>query len=175
MEIVAETVYDYPAIKALFRLQLAKSRYHTLRYVLTLVLFSLVVAVSLINMIIRFRTIVPIPFFLTIFGSVMIFIYLFGARLTYKQMKFGKNMPNRYVFGEQELHVHSHTAQFSGECTLSYDRLYKVYELKRYFILYIDRAQAYLIAKDGIQNASPEAFRDFIQSSLPPKKYVRCK
>lgn len=81
----------------------------------------------------------------------------------------------KFVLDDDALSMTQAGAIASGTSTMRYDALYRAYETKNAFYLYISPLQAYLLTKKDVVKGTPEELRALLQSKLPPKKYVICK
>lgn len=102
-----------------------------------------------------------IPFVL-LFLALLILIFLFRMYLpmkryqkTQKQYSKNKETSISFIFYKFYFTV--------GKKTFPYMRLYKVFETKDYFYLYIDDENAVLISKNGFKMGTAEEFSEFIK------------
>lgn len=102
-----------------------------------------------------------IPFVL-LFLALLILIFLFRMYLpmkryqkTKKQYSKNKETSISFIFYKFYFTV--------GKKTFPYMRLYKVFETKDYFYLYIDDENAVLISKNGFKMGTAEEFSEFIK------------
>lgn len=102
-----------------------------------------------------------IPFVL-LFLTLLILIFLFRMYLpmkryqkTQKQYSKNKETSISFIFYKFYFTV--------GKKTFPYMRLYKVFETKDYFYLYIDDENAVLISKNGFKMGTAEEFSEFIK------------
>jgi len=63
------------------------------------------------------------------------------------------------------------TGIISGTSDIRYEALYRVYQTKNYFYLYIQQTQSYIIHKADIKTGNPEEFSAFLQKVIPANKY----
>lgn len=75
------------------------------------------------------------------------------------------NLTNTYVFGKKDITVSGN--DFSSKVT--YDKVYRIYETNQNFYLYMDRNQAYILAKDGFEQGKVEELTKFLKQKLQKK------
>lgn len=122
----------------------------------TLVMLALSLYCIILNII--QKNIILIFLFLAIFALMIVFrIYLPGKRYQKTKKKFAEkkqtgitiNFFKYYFKVEQKVYT--------------YLKLYKVFETKDYFYLYLDEENAVLVSKDGFEIGTTKDFTDFIK------------
>ena len=84
-------------------------------------------------------------------------LYLPMKRYQKTQKKYSKNKEASFTFSFYKFH-------FSVEKkTFSYLKLYKVFETKDYFYLYLDEENAILVSKKGFKLGTSKEFSEFIK------------
>lgn len=97
-----------------------------------------------------------------LFIALLILIFLFRMYLPMK--RYQKNKKQYSKNKETTIQFTFYKFYFSvGKSTFSYSRLYKVFETKDYFYLYIDDENAVLVSKSGFKMGTAEEFSEFIK------------
>ena len=96
--------------------------------------------------------------FFVMFILTIVFRMIFPLKRYQKtKEKLSKNKPDKFIFTFYKFH-------FSvAQKTFSYFKLYRVYETKDYFYLYIDQENAFLINKQGFKLGNTAEFTEFIK------------
>lgn len=68
-------------------------------------------------------------------------------------------MKNTYVFYDKYMQI----INSSNNIKLNYYKLYKVFETKNYFYLYINKNYSFVLSKDGFSIGNPDDFYKFIK------------
>ncbi|MDR3263509.1 MAG: YcxB family protein [Clostridiales bacterium] len=113
-----------------------------------------------------------------------LYMYLAYPRLIKKNLerqaasspRIGDNSICHYLFYEDYFTV---TASVDGEALSVikqyYNTLFNVCEDTEYLYIYIDRLQAFLLAKDGMTDSSFDELKKLLKSKLPAEKYTEPK
>ena len=122
----------------------------------TLVMLALILYCVILNII--ELNIFLMLLFLAMFAFIILFrIYLPGKRYQKTKKKFAENK-------ETSVTIDFFTFYFKVEQkAYPYLKLYKVFETKDYFYLYIDEENAVLVNKNGFKLGTAEEFTDFIK------------
>lgn len=136
-------------------------KFHGEKFNFSYNMYTAVMSVLLIYCIILNIMQKNIPFVL-LFLALLILIFLFRMYLpmkryqkTQKQYSKNKETSISFIFYKFYFTV--------GKKTFPYMRLYKVFETKDYFYLYIDDENAVLISKNGFKMGTAEEFSEFIK------------
>lgn len=100
--------------------------------------------------------------FILLFLTLLVLLILFRVFLPVKRYKKTKKQfsKNREAFFSFTFYNFYFTV---GKKAFPYGRLYKVFETKDYFYLYIDDESAILVSKNGFKMGSATEFSDFIK------------
>ena len=82
--------------------------------------------------------------------------------------KYG-DIPIFYEFNENNMSIKHTGADFNENITITYDKLDKVKETKKYFLLYPQRYSVYIIGKHEITEGTPDDLRNLLKSKLGKK------
>lgn len=136
-------------------------KFHGEKFNFSYNLYTIVMSILLIYCIILNIMQKNIPFVL-LFLALLILIFLFRMYLpmkryqkTKKQYSKNKETSISFIFYKFYFTV--------GKKTFPYMRLYKVFETKDYFYLYIDDENAVLVSKNGFRVGTAEEFSKFIK------------
>lgn len=77
-----------------------------------------------------------------------------------KSDKIQKNLTNFYMFYDKYFKVKNEIASSKHK----YNKLYKVYENKDYFYLYLDKSNAFIVEKSGFMIGNSKDFQKFIKN-----------
>jgi len=78
------------------------------------------------------------------------------------------------VFGENDISISSEGDNMSGTSKLRYKALFKVYETKKDFYIFLTPVVAFLISKTGFISGSPDELKVLLQPKIGDL-YVVCK
>lgn len=78
------------------------------------------------------------------------------------------------VFDENDISISSEADTISGTSKLRYTGLYKVYETKKDFYIFITPVVAFLVSKMDFLSGSPDKYRDLLQLKIGDR-FVICK
>lgn len=87
------------------------------------------------------------------------------VRETYESNVIQKEQKFTFSFYPKHLRISSMT-QYQ---TIKYSKLYRIYETKTFFYLYIDRTHSYLLDKNKFLIGTPQKFKLFIKKKCPFK------
>jgi hypothetical protein len=79
------------------------------------------------------------------------------------------SIQQNYSFDETQFNITEKGEGYSAEMTAQYRFLYKAYETKTHFMLYISSNQVYVIPKDSLTEGSFEDLRTYLQTNLGEK------
>lgn len=79
----------------------------------------------------------------------------------------------RYVFQNADFEVEIEQSEYAAKGKMAYSLLHKAVETSTMFYLYLNKSQAYLVSKAGIQDAAPEELAALLQAGIPPAKYKK--
>lgn len=136
-------------------------KFHGEKFNFSYNLYTIVMSILLIYCIILNIMQKNIPFVL-LFLALLILIFLFRMYLPMKRYQKTKKQYSKNK--ETSISFMFYKFYFAvGKKTLPYMRLYKVFETKDYFYLYIDDENAVLVSKNGFRVGTAEEFSKFIK------------
>lgn len=120
---------------------------------LNLLWIPLMIAVGIFSLVIHFLELTTFPLTLYV-GIVLVLWGLFFTILVIIIRKTAKKNPSvsHFVFYDDRLEASVSNTDVKTGSTFFYQNLFRAYETKTCFYLYIDKKQAYLIVKDGFSN-----------------------
>ncbi len=175
MEIKATTTYSYEIYKEYTKFSMYKGKtYIKWLFLTTIVLGTILSLYGFIN---DDDTTISLVFMILIILMVVIMIFssCILPKIMYKSMKNISDIKNEFIFKDDEFSTVSSSLQFNGNSTTKYEMLYKVYETPKYFYIYINKAQAYIVNKSEIIDGTAEQIRDSFLKHLTHKQYIICK
>lgn len=177
MEIKAKTTYNYEVYRDFQRFNIFKGKNSANGKVWILIISFVGIAVSIFNLIaFGSDSIVWLMMAIIILADLLFgYMYFIVPKIQYKSAKKFADIENNYIFKDDELSTTSNNAQYNGSSTMKYEMIFKVYESKDYFFIYINKMQAYIVDKSQIIDGTAEEIRAAILKYLPPKKYIVCK
>lgn len=147
-------------------------KFHGEKFNFSYNMYTIVMSVLLIYCIILNIIQKNIPFIL-LFLAMLILIFLF--RMYFPMKRYQKTKKQYSKNKETSISFTFYKFYFSvSKKTFPYSRLYKVFETKDYFYLYIDDENAVLVSKNGFKLGTAEEFSEFIKKKcfLKYKKEV---
>ena len=99
------------------------------------------------------------------------FMWFLMPKVNFEKRKLAKNVKNEYIFSEDDFQMSSNSIESSSSSKIKYSQIYKIYETKDYFYLFLDKASAAIVKKSGIENASTEDLRNLFESNLSKDKF----
>ena len=122
----------------------------------TLLMAGLMIYCIVLNII--QKNILFILLFLTMLILTFVFrMYLPVKRYQYTKKKLAKNKQTNFNFSFFKFHF------TVNKKSILYFKLYKVFETKDYFYLYVNEESAVLVAKNGFKIGTAEEFSEFIK------------
>ena len=175
MEIKAQSVYDYETVKAMVRFSFYKRRSPRKTYIAyTAVMAVCVVILVALNLFVEYNSNFPFYLFVAAAGLLLInFSHFLMPKIRYNALKEMKDTVNNFVFTDECIFATSNNLNYSGNAQLNYGLFYKVYETDRYFFMFQDKLQLYIVDKNTIQGDANVISSKFQQCLK--KKYIRCK
>lgn len=175
MEVIAKTKINHEAVEAMVYASIFKKKnpkvFGVIFVVAAVIFFMATIAMAIID---------PESDYYSILKTVAIilmtwaFIYFRLPKISYKQMGKVAESENYYVFSDVGISVTNEGDCSHGESEYTYEAIERVIETKKYFFIFINKAQAYIVAKDGITNGSAEDLRSIL-SKVGDKRYILSK
>jgi len=135
--------------------------FHNKKFAFSNNFYTIIMTILLIYCIILNTKKLNIPFLFLFVALLICFllwrIYFPMKRYQKTQKKLGKIKESRYTFSFYNLYFQL------DKKVIYYFKLYKVFETKDYFYLYINPDYAMLVSKDGFEIGSLDDFRKFIK------------
>lgn len=175
MEIHGSCKYDFNAVRALNQVSIFKRRKPLGRLLFFATCFLIVTSVHLF-FVYRFGDhVLQQCWYVMIFLCVFEFyLYFLLPRISFRNMKNMKETENHYIFHSDRFSISSSLNGYSGQATMEYSMLVKVYETSRYFFIFQTRNQAYIVDKSTIAAEGALEIRSRLSSALG-KKYFICR
>ena len=176
MNIKAKCKYDYETCKAVAHISTYKKygpkKTITIRFIFVFVLM-------LLNfLIIAFSGGSSINLLTFGCGALLVvlelFMYFAVPKIQYKSLSKMKDLTNEYVFSDDGFTADCNSEEYKGKSEVKYSLLIKAFETKRYFFLFENKRQAFVVDKSTLENGTAEEIREKI-SAVIGKKYVLCK
>ncbi len=176
MEIKGKCKYDYETCKAM-SLVYSYKRNKPLKAVITHIIIAVVLA--LLNFYVIQTTGGEtgniLIFALCIFIVVLeLTVYFIMPRVQYNSMSGMKDMENEYVFRDSDFIAKTDAEEYKGNSVIKYTLLERVMETERYFFIFENKRQAFIVDKGTVEDGNADEIRKKLQSVLG-KKYIICK
>ena len=176
MEIKAKGIFDYESIKALVHLQMFGKHDPKRKMRFWTILFSVLLIVVIGEM-----SLFGVDGFLVLMLGCAVFciilecfMYFILPKMQYNSLVKMKDIVNEYVFAEESMCVTSTGEDYSSQGEINYSILVKVYETSRYLFIFQNRAQAFIVDKNTIEEGSVDELREKIKNQMSGK-YIRCR
>lgn len=109
-----------------------------------------------------------------LFAGISAGMNLWGIKsATDKQLKNAKDfdrIENTYTFGEEGFGVETVTGKKKEYNEVTYDKICKVVETKKFFLLYVNTKIAFIIKKDGVEEGA-DKLRELFSTVFDKKRY----
>ena len=173
MVIEAKTKYTKRSFRKFQWFHYTKGGMRKVVFVSTLVLMFIVGVTSLIYLFtgdgISAGTIY-LPVLILFLSVFFIIIPWISANSAYKKSPALFDVGIGFSFCEDYFSVLT-TGMMSGTTDIQYGALYRVYQTKDYFYLYLQQNQSYLLDKSSFTSGCPEDLAVLLKKVLPRKKY----
>lgn len=176
MKIKAKCTYDYNAVRALIHVTMFKKNNPKTQYIGTAVYCAVMLAAVLsIGFVFGWKK----SLFILLAVDLIIFAicnysYFLLPKIAYKNISSFAGIENEYIFLDDVFKTFSKTSEYNGEAELKYSLVPKVIENSRYFFIYQDKAQAYVVDKSAFEGGTAEELRRALQPKINGK-YIICK
>ncbi len=182
MEITNNTIYTEKALKKYANFSINKGKQHWVSRVFSNAFWWLLMGSLIICMLILIvsepSNLIYLLLHLIIAAMEYLLFFVFIPKIIYKNKKESKEIIGlnvQFSFNDNNFIVNSFSELVNTNDTCKYELLYKTYEVDEYFYLFIDKMVVFIVDKNGFENTTPYEFSKFLESKLPPKKFIRCK
>lgn len=111
-----------------------------------------------------------------ILNLLLAFMMLVLPKIQYKQNKHLHGMINEIIFEEEQMSLSQQGDNATSSTTIKYDAVWKIYETKDSFYIYINPRQAYIAEKSNLTGGTAADLRVFLIKEIGISKYkLRCK
>lgn len=176
MNIKAKCVYDYETCRAVAHIASYKKANPKKTVIMRFIFVLAFVALDLYVM--NMSEISFVNYMYLACGAFIIlldlFMYFIMPVVQYKSMSKMKDLENSYIFYDDEFTAACNSEEYSGQAAVKYSLLIKVMETKKYFFLYENKRQIFVVDKTTLENGTAEEMREKI-SAVVRKKYIVCK
>ena len=176
MEIKAKCKYDYEACRAVSYISSYKKSNPKKTIAVRFVFVALIMALDIYVMNTAESNFVNILYLLC--GAFIIlldlFMYFVMPSVQYKSMSKMKDIENTYVFYDDEFTAECSSEEYCGQAAVKYSLLIKAFETKKYFFLYENKRQIFIVDKATFEEDDASVLRERLSAELG-KKYIVCK
>ena len=175
MEIKAKCRYDYETCKAVAHID-AYRKSNPKMTVISRAIFCL--ALTVLNLAVANWGELYTGYTVAIAAALLVlidmFMYFGMPRLQYNSMSKLKDVENSYIFYDDEFFAETVSESFNGQDVIKYSLLEKAFETDRYFFIYINKRQTFVVDKASVEGGTAEEIKAKLTCVLG-KKYIRCK
>ncbi len=182
MGITNNTVYSEDIVKEYIEFSMHKGKHNSVRRVLAnafwWLLMGFLIICILILIISKPSNLLYFLPYLIIAVMECLLIFVFLPKILHKNKKECKEIIGlnvQFAFNDNNFIVNSFSELVNTNDTCKYELLYKAYEVDEYFYLLIDKMVVFIVDKNGFENTTPDEFSKFLESKLPPKKFIKCQ
>lgn len=176
MNIKAKCKYDYEACKAVSYISSYRKSNPKRTVTVRLIFVLLVMALDVYIINTSDSNFVNILYLVC--GAFIIILDLFMCfvmpSVQYKSMSKMKDLENTYVFYDDEFTAECTSEEYSGQAEIKYSLLIKAFETKRYFFLFENKRQIFIVDKNTFEKGGCNLLREKLATVLG-KKYIICK
>ncbi len=104
----------------------------------------------------------------------LLWTYYCLPKIQYNSMVKMKNFRDEYFFSDETLTDIVTDEEYNEKTEIRYSMLFMVYETSKYFFIFRNKTQAYLVDKSTIEGGSAEDIRNKL-SGILKDKYIICK
>lgn len=106
----------------------------------------------------------------------LVFLWFVYPKIKYSKNKLIHNMENEFVFNEDAFTMYQNSSSSDGNNTFKYSALWKVFETKDFFYIYLTQNQAYIVEKSTLEGGSAYDLRELLIKNVGMSKYkLKCK
>ncbi len=164
-----KTQYTLPSYRKFVLFSVCKGKYYLAYQALLFICFP-VAAIALL-----FLT--NFDIFCIYFALLLALYFLrifIAPNRTYKRSPMIFQSQHCFTFDDEKITVTSQSTMSSGNGDFQYHLLFKVYETKDSFYLYISPRQAYLLNKKDFIEGTPMECRALLRAHMDEKKFIVC-
>ena len=174
MNIKGSSIYDSDTVRDMIRFSVFKKRNpERMLIAYTVLIVSCLIIINLLSVFIRYNDNAALLNIVGVIGlTTMYYMYFILPKVRYKSLKEMKDTVNEFEFLDDKITVRSNNPKYAGEAALDYGLLFKVYETDKYFYLFQDKLQLYIVNKSTLSD-NPGGITDKFINGIG-KKYIRC-
>ncbi len=175
MEIKAKCKYDSEAVKSLVRVAAFKKDDPKVVYIVSLILDVLLFVMTLVVFFVYgWMNTYYLMLLALLLAFLMNYTYFVIPEITFRRMASFRDIENEFVFRENLFVIYSKNGDYTGEGEMNYSAVPKVIENSKYFFVYQNKSQAYIVDKSTLEGGSAEELRFALQSKIGGK-YIICR
>lgn len=105
-----------------------------------------------------------------------VFLWFVKPKIRYNKNKLIHNMENEFVFTEDGFTMCQHGDGIDSSGNMEYSAVFKVFEAKEFFYIYLTKNQVYMIEKATLEGGSAYDLRELLIKNVGMSKYkLKCK
>lgn len=176
MEIRATGTLDFQTMRAFTHLCMFKKANPKKKMTLYSVLCALVIVMIVVWMLIfgADSTMIILLCCLWVLFLLEAFMYFKLPKIRYRSLGKMKDVTNKYVFGEAAVEIVTKGEEYEGKCAVMYSSLSKVMENSKYFYIYQNQMQVFIVEKSTVVGGTAEEIRQKLSAYLR-EHYIICK
>ena len=102
-------------------------------------------------------------------------MFVFMVQSAYKQNKNSSNITVRYLFTEAYLFINDVKDDIYKGVRFQYNKIFSVYENKKYFYIFVDNKRSYILPKDKFVKGSNVELRNLLKKNIVCVYNQKCK
>lgn len=176
MEIKATSKYDWETVREFNLFHQVKRRLWLYIVLIVLVIFSvlgfaLLAACNLLTI-----PLVALEFIVFYCCFMVVFRVFILPKIRFNKNKVFHDAKNTFVFGEYVMQADQYGENASSAASVRYAAIWRIYETDRFFYIYINSRQAYVVDKSTVTGNTAEGLRMFLVKAVGMSKYkVKCR
>jgi hypothetical protein len=170
------TQMDFNSYENFFIFSLFKNKLYNHIKITFFIPFAALLLIGLIMLPFNILGILPyILIIISLFISILfIYVFFYVPKFRYKRVPDYLKTPLVFVFHDDFYEISSDGNTMSGFTKMSFDELFRFYETKDAFYIFVSKSQSYVIPKKQIPDGRINDTRDVIIKKIDAKKYIKC-
>ncbi|MBQ3518923.1 MAG: YcxB family protein [Clostridia bacterium] len=179
MQIRASGTLNLEAVKALYYFHIFKKKSPQKEMRKNFILTGVAVVVAVFAFLLSDSMDLPSKFLLGLVVGLVACVVLLAVLLfampkyQYNALEKMKDAVNNFAFYDDSIHIVLSAQEYNGETDMQYSMIFKVGETKRYFFIYQNKTQVFVVDKSTFADNEHQQVAQRLQAVLG-EKYVLC-
>ena len=176
MEIKASGKFDLKSIKALIRLMLYKKANPKRRMILWTSIYAVLLIIILAELFLWGfdKTLFVLLITNLVISGLGCYQYFILPKKQYNALGKLKDIENEFLFLEDSVQITAQSEEYSGETEIKYSLIFKVFETSKYFFIFQNKTQVYIVDKSTMSANDSQEVRRKLMDTVDGK-YILCK